>query len=133
MTTNSTHLKAGDRVQWMYADGGPGQTAESLGTVKYTTHLGGVSVQWDCDPPDSPSWYRPGVNDMTRLVVVQPQPRPPSVVIGELLDGIEKHGIRSIVDRGYRAEVPSELLALYEGDEGAARRAVQRLAFARAS
>jgi hypothetical protein len=35
------------------------------------------------------------------------------------------------VDRGYRAEVPPELLALYDGDEGAARRAVQRLAYDR--
>jgi hypothetical protein len=57
--------------------------------------------------------------------------RRPSVVIGELLDGIEMHGIRSIVDQGYRAEVPPELLALYEGDDGAARRAVQRLAYER--
>lgn len=60
----------------------------------------------------------------------------PSQVIGRLLDAVGqfegRDGIESIVRTGYRGEVSRELLELYEGDENAARRAVQRLAAARA-
>lgn len=55
-------VKAGDRVMWMYGNGGPGNVAQSEGTV--TSTVGDyVSVQWDCDPPRSPTGYRRQIAD----------------------------------------------------------------------
>jgi hypothetical protein len=59
----------------------------------------------------------------------------PSDVIGRLLDEVGQYegrdGLESIAGKGYRGELSPELLALYDGDENGARRAIQRLAYAR--
>lgn len=60
--------------------------------------------------------------------------RAPSVVIDELLDVVGRDGgpdgYTAIVDHGYRGEVSAELKSIY-GNEGAARVAIQRLAYER--
>ncbi len=65
----------------------------------------------------------------------------PSQLIDAILDGIEDgqkknpppgaESLDTIVDDGYRGEVPRALLDLYEGSQDAARRAIQRLAYDR--
>ena len=57
--------------------------------------------------------------------------RRPSVVIGEVLDALGPESLQSTATVGYRGDLSDELLALYGDDEGAARRAVQRLAYDR--
>ncbi len=55
-----------------------------------------------------------------------------SDVIGRLLDEVGQYegrsGLESIIAHGYRGALSAELLALYDGDENGARRAIQRLA-----